>query len=127
MIKSMTAYGRGEAEGPGQKWVVELRSLNHRFLELSLNLPKRLWGLEDRLRKLIKSRIPRGRVEMQLTWETLGDKALTLKVDPVLARQTAALLRELVAAGGLTETLRLEHLLHFSDASRRRSRAISTR
>ena len=58
MIKSMTAYGRGEAEGPGQKWVVELRSLNHRFLELSLNLPKRLWGLEDRLRKLIKSRVP---------------------------------------------------------------------
>ena len=68
MIKSMTAYGRGEAEAPNQKWVVEFRTLNHRFLELSLNLPKRLWGLEDRLRKLIKNRIPRGRVEMQLTW-----------------------------------------------------------
>src|SRR4030042_1824529 len=72
MIKSMTAYGRGEVEAPGQKWVVELRSLNHRFLELSLNLPKRLWALEDQIRKLIKSRINRGRVEMQLTWETLG-------------------------------------------------------
>ncbi len=115
MIKSMTAYGLGEAEGPGQKWVVELRSLNHRFLELSLNLPKRLWGLEDRLRKLIKSRIPRGRVEMQLTWETLGEKALILKVDPGLARETAAMLRELLASSELTEALRLEHLLHFSD------------
>lgn len=115
MIKSMTAYGRGEAEGPGQKWVVEIRSLNHRFLELSLNLPKRLWGLEDRLRKLIKSRIPRGRVEMQLTWETLGEKALTLKVDPDLARHTAAMLRELLASSELTEPLGLEHLLHFSD------------
>ncbi len=115
MIKSMTAYGRGEAEGPGQKWVVELRSLNHRFLELSLNLPKRLWALEDRLRKLIKSRIPRGRVEMQLTWESLGDKALTLKVDPDMARQTADLLRQILAAGELTGPLRLENLLHFSD------------
>jgi uncharacterized protein (TIGR00255 family) len=115
MIKSMTAYGRGEAEGPGQKWVAELRSLNHRFLELSLNLPKRLWGLEDRLRKLIKSRIPRGRVEMQLTWETTGEKALTLKVDSALARQTAALLHQVLDAGSLTEPLRLEHLLHFSD------------
>ena len=115
MIKSMTAYGRGEAEGPEQKWVVELRSLNHRFLELSLNLPKRLWGLEDRLRKLIKSRIPRGRVEMQLTWESTGEKALTLKADPNLVRQTAALLREIQAAGELTEPLRLEDLLHFSD------------
>jgi uncharacterized protein (TIGR00255 family) len=115
MIKSMTAYGRGEAEGPAQKWVVELRSLNHRFLELSLNVPKRLWGLEDRLRKLFKSRIARGRVEMQLTWENLGDKALTLTVDPLLARQTAALLGEIQAAGELTEPLHLADLLHFSD------------
>jgi uncharacterized protein (TIGR00255 family) len=115
MIKSMTAYGRGEAEGPGQKWLVELRSLNHRFQELSLNLPKRLWGLEDRLRKLIKGRIIRGRVEMQLTWESLGDQALTLKVDPNLARQTAALLQELQAAAALAQPIRLEHLLHFSD------------
>jgi uncharacterized protein (TIGR00255 family) len=115
MIKSMTAYGRGEAEGPGQKWLVELRSLNHRFQELSLNLPKRLWGLEDRLRKLIKGRIFRGRLEMQLTWESLGDQTLTLKVDPNLARQTATLLQELQAVAELAEPLRLEHLLHFSD------------
>ena len=115
MIRSMTAYGRGEAEGPSQKWVVEFRSLNHRFLELSLNLPKRLWGLEDRLRKLIKGRIPRGRVELQLTWESTGEKALTLKVDQTLARQTAAMLEEVRAAGGLMEPLHLEDLLHFSD------------
>ncbi len=115
MIKSMTAYGRGEFEGPEQKWTVELRSLNHRFLELSLNLPKRLWGLEDRLRKLIKSRIPRGRVEMQLTWESTGEKALTLKVEPDLARQTAGLLREIRDAANLSEPVGLENLLHFSD------------
>jgi len=115
MIKSMTAYGRGEAEGPGQKWLVEVRSLNHRFQELSLNLPKRLWGLEDRLRKFIKGRIFRGRLEMQLTWESLGDQALTLKVDPNLARQTAALLQELQGVTALAEPLRLEHLLQFSD------------
>ncbi|MGA8571182.1 MAG: YicC/YloC family endoribonuclease [Desulfobaccales bacterium] len=111
----MTAYGRGEAEGPSQKWVVEIRSLNHRFLELSLNLPKRLWSLEDRVRKLIKSRIPRGRVEMQFTWESTGEKALALKVDQALARQTAAMLEEVREAGGLTEPLHLEDLLHFSD------------
>jgi uncharacterized protein (TIGR00255 family) len=115
MIRSMTAYGRGEAEGPSQKWVVELRSLNHRFLELSLNLPKRLWGLEDRLRKFIKGRIPRGRVEMQLTWESTGEKPLTLKVDQALARQTVGMLEEVRAAGDLKEPLHLENLLHFSD------------
>jgi uncharacterized protein (TIGR00255 family) len=115
MIKSMTAYGRGEVEAPGQKWVVELRSLNHRFLELSLNLPKRLWALEDQVRKLIKSRINRGRVEMQLTWETLGEKSLTLRLDQNLVGELQAVLTDLQAAGGIQEPLRLEHFLRFAD------------
>jgi uncharacterized protein (TIGR00255 family) len=115
MLKSMTAYGRGEVETPDQKWVVELRSVNHRFLELSLNLPKRLWALEDRLRKLIKSRLSRGRVEMQLTWESLGDKSLTLRLDQNLVREVRAILQELQAAGDTQEPLRLDHFLRFSD------------
>jgi uncharacterized protein (TIGR00255 family) len=115
MMKSMTAYGRGEVEAPGQKWVVELRSLNHRFLELSLNLPKRLWGLEDQVRKLVKSRINRGRVEMQLTWESLGEKSLTLRLDQGLVREVRAVLTDLQAAGEVQEPLRLDHFLRFAD------------
>ncbi len=115
MIKSMTAFGRGEAEGPSLKWVVELRTVNHRFLELSLNLPKRLWALEDRFRKLIKGRINRGRVDMQLSWEYLGERSITLKLDPGVAAETRLVLQELRAAAGLDEPLTLEHFLHFSD------------
>jgi uncharacterized protein (TIGR00255 family) len=116
MIKSMTGYGRGEAEGPDLKWVVELKSLNHRFLELSLNLPRHLWALEDRLRKLIKSRITRGRVEMQLSWETMAGKSMViLKLDPGLLAETRSILQELLDFSGLPEPLRLEHFLHFSE------------
>jgi uncharacterized protein (TIGR00255 family) len=115
MIKSMTAYGRGEVEAPGQKWVVELRSLNHRFLELSLNLPKRLWALEDQVRKLIKSRINRGRVEMQLTWESVGEKSLILRLDQNLVQEVRSVLADLQAAGEIQEPLRLDHFLRFAD------------
>jgi uncharacterized protein (TIGR00255 family) len=115
MIKSMTAYGWGEAEGPYLKWVVELRTVNHRFLELSLNLPKRLWSLEDRFRKLIKSRINRGRVDMQLSWEYQGDRSATLKLDQGLTGEARLILEELQAAADLKEPLRLEHFLNFSD------------
>ncbi len=115
MIKSMTAYGRGEVEALGQKWVVELRSLNHRFLELSLNLPKRLWALEDQVRKLIKGRISRGRVEMQLSWESLEEKSLTLRLDQNLVREVRSLLTDLLTAGEMQEPLRLDHFLRFSD------------
>ncbi|MBM4275445.1 MAG: YicC family protein [Deltaproteobacteria bacterium] len=115
MIKSMTAYGRGEAEAQGLKWVVELRSVNHRFLELNLNLPRRLWALEDRLRKLLKGRIARGRVDVQLTWETLGEKPLTLRLDPALAGEARAVLQDLLTYCDQPEPLTLTHLLAFAE------------
>ncbi len=115
MIKSMTAFGRGEVETEGQKWVVELRTLNHRFLELSLNLPKRLWALEDRVRKLVRGRISRGRVEMQLLWESLGDRGLTLRLDQGLLDEARLILQSLMHAADVQEPLRLEHFLPFAD------------
>lgn len=115
MIKSMTGYGRGEAEAPAQKWIVELRTLNHRFLDLSLNLPKHLWALENRFRKLIKSRLVRGRVEMQLSWETKPEAAFSLKLEPGLVGETQKMLRQLAATAELEEPLRLDHFLRFAD------------
>ncbi len=115
MIKSMTGYGRGEAEAPAQKWIVELRSVNHRFLDLSLNLPKQFWALEDRFRKLIKGRMQRGRLEMQLSWETKPEYAFALKLDPGLVAETRKMLLQLLAAAGLEEPLQLDHFLRFAD------------
>jgi uncharacterized protein (TIGR00255 family) len=111
----MTAYGRGEVETSNLKWVVELKSLNHRFLELALNLPRRLWALEDRFRKLIKSRVARGRIDMQLSWESLTEKSLTLKLDEGMVAGVRTVLEKIRLTGGTPESLKLEHFLHFSD------------
>jgi len=115
MIKSMTAYGRGEVETAAQKWVVELKSVNHRFLELALNLPRRFWALEDRFRKLIKSRVARGRVDMQLSWESFEEQSVTLRLDMGLVAGVREVLEQLRLAGNIPESLKLEHFLHFSD------------
>jgi len=115
LIKSMTAFGRGEVETAKQKWVVELRSVNHRFLELSLNLPRRFWALEDRFRKLIKGRLSRGRVDMQLSWESLAETSLTLKLDKAMVAEVRGVLEDIRQIGSTPESLRLEHFLHFSD------------
>ena len=115
MIKSMTAYGRGEVETPLQKWVVELKSVNHRFLELALNLPRRFWALEDRFRKLIKSRVARGRVDMQLSWENLEEKSVSLRLDMAMVAGVREVLEQLRLAGSTPESLKMEHFLHFSD------------
>ncbi len=115
MLISMTGYGRGEVEGATQKWSVELRSVNHRFLDLSLNLPRHLWGLEDRFRKVLKERLTRGRVEMQLVLETKPGALGQLRLDRGLAADAMVVLRELRQAAGLEEPLTLDHLLRFAD------------
>jgi uncharacterized protein (TIGR00255 family) len=115
MIRSMTGYGRGEIEEGGLRWVVELRSVNHRFLEVSPSLPRHLWALEDRVRKLIKSRLARGRVDVQLSWEGRAERPLTVQLDPAMTAQINSLLTSLAEALPEAEPVRLSHLLHFAD------------
>lgn len=115
MIKSMTGYGRGEIEEAGLKWVVELKSVNHRFLEVSPNLPRHLWALEDRIRKLIKSRLARGRVDVQLSWEGRAERPLTVQLDEAMTAQVKSLLASLAADLPQPEPVRLSHLLPFAD------------
>ena len=115
MIKSMTGYGRGEVEAGGLKWVVELKSVNHRFLEVSPSLPRHLWALEDRIRKLVKSRLARGRVDMQLSWEGRAERPLTVRLDDAMTTQVKNLLTSLAGILPEPEPVRLTHLLHFAD------------
>mgnify|MGYP005838492809 CR=1 FL=1 len=115
MIKSMTGYGRGEVEAAGLKWVVELKSVNHRFLEVSPSLPRHLWALEDRIRKLIKSRLARGRVEVQLSWEGRAERPLTVRLDAAMTAEVKSLLTSLAENLPEPEPVRLTHLLHFAD------------
>ncbi len=115
MIKSMTGYGRGEVEEGGLKWVVELKSVNHRFLEVSPSLPRHLWALEDRIRKLVKSRLARGRVDMQLSWEGRAERPLTVRLDDAMTTQVKNLLTSLAGILPEPEPVRLTHLLHFAD------------
>jgi len=115
MINSMTAFGRGQAENLKKRIVVEIRTLNHRFLDLHFRLPRRLQGLEDRLRQLLKSRIARGRVELNLEVTPLGESNRTLVLDRALLREAQEILDELRNCSQVHEDLRLEHFLRFPE------------
>ena len=76
---SMTGYGRGEAEINGRTLVVELKSVNHRFLDLSIKLPRALLFAEDAMKKTISSRLSRGHIDVFTTYTAPADQgALTL-------------------------------------------------
>lgn len=69
MIYSMTGFGRGEAAREQFKFVMEIKTVNHRYLDILIRMPKKLNQFEDRLKAIIKSKISRGRVEIYITSE----------------------------------------------------------
>ncbi|HWX23514.1 MAG TPA: YicC/YloC family endoribonuclease [Vicinamibacteria bacterium] len=95
MIRSMTGYGSAGSEGGGLPTTVTVRSLNHRFLDLTLNVPRRLRVLEPELKGLVQSRVRRGRVELALRVSAAEDALAEVQVSQNLAASVVKALREL--------------------------------
>jgi uncharacterized protein (TIGR00255 family) len=101
----MTGYGRGEAMMNGLRLTAEVRSVNHRFCELSVRLPRALSALEGEARKLLTERLTRGKISLGVTWGGEGEQQAepsgTLRLDAHAADSYVALLRELKTKYGL--------------------------
>lgn len=92
--RSMTGYGRGDCTGPTFTVTVELRSVNHRYTDIFLRVPREFHSLEDRIRRLLQKEIRRGRVEVNITLRGSTGEA-GVAVDEQLAAAYHRVLREL--------------------------------
>lgn len=101
MPKSMTGYGRGEAETSAAHAVVEIRTVNHRFLDISVRSSKDLMPLEDRIRRRVSERIGRGRADIYISVEENGNKRRNVEVDTSLASAYVQALRDLAGISGM--------------------------
>src|SRR6266487_1650275 len=105
MIRSMTGYGRGEVVVGGLRLAAELRSVNHRFCELSARLPRALAAYEAEARKIVQERTNRGKVSLVVTWGGDGDDREptgTLTLDERTADRYMELLQAVKRKYGLT-------------------------
>jgi len=105
LMKSMTGYGRGEAQGCQYRVMVEMRSVNHRYLEISSRLPKQLNMLEEMLKKLVQAELHRGKVDIFLSLEQPGGKKVELTLDKELTIAYHNSLKQLAALTELPLTL----------------------
>ncbi len=115
MIASMTGYGRGEAEGTGLKAAVELRSVNGRFLEVSARLPRTLSLRENDIKEAVRQKISRGKINVVVVLERGNGGAIPLRINKTAAQSYYKLLNELRKTLRLKETVRIQHLLQFSE------------
>lgn len=115
MIASMTGYGRGEVARKGISVAIELRSVNSRFLEVTTRLPRSLTLRENDIKEIIRKRISRGKVNLLVTVEREKNGSLPLAVNATAAREYYKLLNQLRKAVKLKESVKLDHLLRFSE------------
>lgn len=97
MIRSMTGFGRGEAQSEGKEFLVEIKSVNHRYCDVFIKIPKHLSFLEDKVREAISKSISRGKFDIYISYENHGEDSKTLSLDEPLTKayiKTAELLRD---------------------------------
>ena len=79
MIKSMTGFGRCEIAEGERKFTVEMKSVNHRYLDINIKMPKKLNFFESAIRNFLKTYMERGKEDMFITYEDLTESNMVLK------------------------------------------------
>ena len=121
-MNSMTGYGRGSAASDGREITVELKSVNHRFLDVALRLPRRLLFLEDGIRKQLAASLSRGHVDVFLNYRNTRNDAEQVRVNTGLLAAYTAAVREankelyLPDNFGLAEALQLPDVTEVTEA-----------
>ncbi len=115
MITSMTGFGRAETEKNGRVLVAEIRTVNHRFLEISARLPRGLQFLESKVRALLQEKLTRGKVNLTLSWKGASDDGGEMSVDMGLARRYVDLLQQLRSEFDFREPVTLAQVVGLPD------------
>ena len=115
MIKSMTGFGRAESVTSERKITVELKSVNHRYLDLNIKMPKKLGLFEGAIRNLMKEYMQRGKVDVFITYEDYATNRVALKYNRELAGEYLSYLKEMSREFGLEDDVRVSTLSRYPE------------
>jgi len=110
MLNSMTGFGRGEQITPSRRYLCELQSVNHRYLEVRSRLPRRLVGLDLLIQRAVQGRFARGRIDVTVTEELPDGEPRKLRLNRTLALEYLSAFKALQAELGLPGEVTLEFL-----------------
>ncbi len=115
MMKSMTGFGRCENSDALRKITVELKSVNHRYFDVNIKMPKKLNFFEAAIRNVLKTVIHRGKVDVFISYEDLSESSMAVKYNPSLAEEYLAHLRRMAADFGLRDDICVSQLSRYPE------------
>lgn len=115
MIKSMTGFGKGEAIQANRKFIVEMKSVNHRYLDVSIKMPKKLNFFEASIRGELKKYLSRGKVDLYISLEDYNENPQMLHYNGKLAEEYLRYIRQLSEELGVENDCKASRLASFPD------------
>lgn len=115
MIKSMTGFGRGNVEQAERGFVVEMKSVNHRYFDINIRMPKSLFALEDKIRKTIQEKVNRGKIDVFITQNNSVKESTIAVFNEKLADSYVDCLKEIKARYGAKDDLSVTQIAKFPD------------
>jgi uncharacterized protein (TIGR00255 family) len=115
MIKSMTGFGRCEFADEKRKFTVELKSVNHRYLDVSIKMPKKLNFFDSTIRSVLKEYIERGKVDVYITCEDYTEDNYSLRYNSALAGEYLGYLKAMAEEFGLENDIRVSTLSRYPE------------
>ena len=115
MIKSMTGFGRCEIAENNRKFTVEMKSVNHRYLDVNIKMPKKLNFFESAIRAELKNYISRGKVDIFITYEDFSENTSSVRYNKELAEEYLGYLRQMAADFGLDNDIRVSTLSKYPE------------
>ena len=110
MIKSMTGFGRCEIAEADRKFTVEMKGVNHRYLDVNIRMPKKLNFFESAIRNLLKQYVQRGKIDIFIGYEDMTESQMTLKYNQKLAEEYMASFKQMEEQFGLDNDVRVSTL-----------------
>lgn len=115
MIKSMTGFGRCEVAGNNRKFTVEMKAVNHRYLDVNIKMPKALNFFESAIRSELKKYISRGKVDLFVTYEDFSEKTSSVRYNREVAEEYLKYLRQMAEEFGLDDDIRVSTLSKYPE------------
>ncbi len=115
MIKSMTGFGRGEYTDGKRSIIAEIKSVNHRYSDITIKMPRRYTFAEDKIKNAVKDKIRRGKVDVSIIVENITENDVNIKLNSMLAKQYYDNLTELRGEFDLSGDISLQFLASLPD------------
>lgn len=115
MIRSMTGYGRSEMLSDSCRIAVEIKSVNNRYLDIGIKMPRQLNQLEAQIRAELKKYMLRGKVDVYISYEDLTESNMTVKYNDRIAKEYWKYFRQMVDEFGIDNDIRVSSLARFPD------------